>query len=109
MTPIPKRLLIHSATLKRGQNDDGWGNLIGGTEYNLRHVRFEPTNKMITDSTGKQIQLSAIMFYDGHNSEGMGSGFQFNDEITFLDTKYHIAIAEPLYDVKLHHFEIGLI
>lgn len=110
MTPIPKRLLIHSAVLKRPTGeDDGWGDESYEEPINLKYVRFETCNKMITNANGKQIQLSATMFYDAHNSEGMTSIFMQNDLITFDGIDYRIAVAEPLYDVKLHHFEIGLI
>lgn len=49
MRPIPKRLLIHTATLYQRVNVDKWGKgeLNGGQE--LSNIRIEPSKQIIRD------------------------------------------------------------
>ena len=83
MRPIPKRLLIHTATLHKIQNEDRWGNgtLDEGTE--LSYVRLEPSSKVVRDKNNAEIQLAAVLFYDCRNSRPKDQEFSEDDMIRF--------------------------
>ena len=68
MRPIPKRLLIHTATLYQRVNVDKWGKgeLNGGQE--LSNIRIEPSKQIIRDKNNAEVQLAATLFYDCRNS-----------------------------------------
>lgn len=108
MKPIPKSILIHSATLTKSVIENAWGNKSGGNVTQLKNVRFEPTSKLAVTKDNKQVQLSAIMFYDIKNSTPAVS-FSVDDNISFDNSNYTITTIDKLYDrAKLHHLEIGL-
>lgn len=72
MRPIPKRLLIHTATLYQRVNVDKWGKgeLNGGQE--LSNIRIEPSKQIIRDKNNAEVQLAATLFYDCRNSRPYG-------------------------------------
>ena len=110
MRPIPKRLLIHTATLHKIQNEDRWGNgtLDEGTQ--LSYVRLEPSSKVVRDKNNAEIQLTAVLFYDCRNSRPKDQKFSEDDIVVFNGMKHKIQTVEPLYDDRqLHHYELGLI
>lgn len=110
MKAIPKKLLIHSATLAREDEKDRWGNteLTNGQE--LTHVRMEPSSKVVRDKNGAEIQLAATLFYDCRNSRPQGIEFAVDDIILFSGQKHAVQLVETLYDgERLHHYELGLI
>lgn len=79
-----------------------------GTE--IRYVRIEPSSKQVTDTQNRQIQLSALLFYDGVNSAPRGISWKQGQKITFNGQPFTVQVVEPLYDARtLHHYEIGLI
>jgi hypothetical protein len=110
MKPIPKKLLIHSATIKAVTSTDRWGNKTTGAPVDLKYVRFEPSTKIIRDKQNNELQLSSTMFYDCKNSEPASAEFTKDTIITFNGTDYKVEVIEPLYDGhKLHHYELGLV
>lgn len=109
MKPIPKKLLIHSATLKNVTFDD-WQNETFTTAAELTSIRIEPSSKLVTDKQNRQITLAAIMFYDCRNSSPEAVEFHHGQRVEFNGTLYRIELIEALYDgEKLHHYELGLI
>lgn len=107
---IPKKLLIHSATIYRVAGEDKWGNetLEEGTE--LRHVRMEPSSKVARDKNNAEVQLAASLIYDCRNSRPAGMEFMEDDILLFLGQMYRVQTVELLYDdSKPHHYEMGLV
>lgn len=108
--PIPKKLLIHTVSRSLEGVTDRWGNETPGANQELRHVRMEPSSKVIRDKSGAEIQLAATLFYDCKNSRPKGVSFAVDDRIVFNGQKHAVQLVEPLYDgEKLHHYELGLI
>jgi hypothetical protein len=110
--PIPKSMLIHSATQKYGiPTDDGWGNKTWPSSRTLSRVRFEPSTKLALTKENQQVQLRAVMFFDCRNSAPLTAAFAVGDRIQQTGgEEYSIASIEPLSDNRnLHHFEIGLV
>lgn len=110
MRPIPKRLLIHTATLYQRANVDKWGKgeLNGGQE--LSNIRIEPSKQIIRDKNNAEVQLAATLFYDCRNSRPSDVSFEVDQVVDFNGQKHQIKTVEPLYDnSKLHHFEIGMV
>ena len=108
--PIPKKLLIHSATHKYGPDKDAWGNIVYAGTRELIRVRIEPTEKRVLGKDNTEVQLNSLMFYDCVNSKPAGVIFEIEDAISFGGTDYIIVSIDPLSDEsKLHHYEIGLV
>ena len=109
--PIPRALLIHSATHKYGTlADDGWGNMTHPSSQSLEFVRFEPSTKLVLTKDNQEVQLSALMFFDATNSVPTGTTFAIGDQVIFDGRTYRVETVEPLYDKSaLHHYELGLI
>ncbi|MEG2428888.1 MAG: putative minor capsid protein [Oscillospiraceae bacterium] len=109
MQPIPKRLLIHKATLLKNGINDHWGNAPPPEMVAILHVRIEPSSKIIQDKQNKQIQLSSLLIYDCKNSSPKNLIFKVQDIIKFNDNELVVASIESFYDEKnLHHIELGL-
>lgn len=60
---IPKRIMTHSATLKAVGTTDRWGNATY-IEYQLEKVHIQPTHEVTKNSTDKNVNLNAVLFYD---------------------------------------------
>lgn len=109
MKPIPKRLLIHSVTAAAKTNEDKWGTKTLNSPVTLSYVRVDPSRSLVTSKDNRQLQLSAVLFYDCKNSIPKSHSFELEDVITFGERTYTVKSVEPLYDgEKLHHYEIGL-
>lgn len=109
MIPIPKRLLIHSCTLKTPVSEDGYGKTVYSEPVMLEKVRIEPSAAVITDKQNRQRQLSALLLYDCRSSKGL-TEFKTEDIVCFNGTEYSVGKIDALYDGKrLHHYEVGLI
>lgn len=90
--------------------EDRWGKASMTDGQELRHVRMEPSNKIIRDKNNAEVQLAATLFYDCKNSEPRNVVFAVDDIIMFQEQKHKVKVVEPLYDGrKLHHYELGLI
>lgn len=111
MKPIPKSLLPHEAVLHKKINSGGRfeeDSLDPGIR--LIYVRMEPSNKIVRDKNGAEIQLAATLFYDCKNSDPKNVSFKVDDVISFNGQKHRVQVVEPLYDNrKLHHYELGLV
>lgn len=103
-------MLIHTVTQAREGEADRWGNTDLTDKQEVRHVRMEPSSRIIRDKNGAEIQLAATLFYDCRNSWPKNILFQTDDIIIFNGMRHKVQTVEPLYDgVRLHHYEMGLI
>lgn len=110
MRPIPKKLLIHSAELLDVRKDDMWQSTECKKAADLKNIRLEPSSQLVTDKQNRQINLSAVMFYDCTNSCPENVKFTHGQKIRWRGKEYTVEIIEPLYDgSRLHHYELGLI
>jgi hypothetical protein len=109
MRPIPKFLLIHSATLKKESAENVWGKKTN-TSTSLSGVRFEPVNVRHWNVQEGLPEATVRMFFDCHNSAPVGTTFDTGDVITFNSRDYKITNVSSLYDERgLHHYEVYLI
>jgi hypothetical protein len=110
MRAIPKKLLIHSGTIKSITAEDRWGNVITTLPVNLKYIRLESIKTIVKDSQNNEIQLNTLLFFDCKNSEPKDVSFTKDTIITINGVDHTVKTIEPLYDVnKLHHYEVGLI
>ena len=107
--PIPRRLLIHSATLSDVSMDAFQSESLA-TVAELQHIRIEPSTKQITTKDNRQVNLSAVLFYCCKNSRPRGVVFLPGQRVTFGGAVFRAETIEPIYDdAKLHHYELGLV
>ena len=108
MSPIPRRLLIHSAVLRQ-MDSDRWQNETEKQSVALTNVRVEPSSKIVIGKDNVERQLSAVLFFDCRSSQPKNTVFTEGRRITFSKNDYRIVSIEPLYDDgRLHHYEVGL-
>lgn len=106
--PIPKRLLIHTATLS-DVTVTAFQSEALQTAAVLQHVRIEPSTRLVTTKDNRQINLAAALFFDFRNSRPASVQFTVGQRITFAGAVYRIETVEPVYDdARLHHYELGL-
>lgn len=109
--PIPTWMLPHSATQSYGTpTDNGWGGKTWPSR-SLTHVLFEPTSKLIRTSDNREIQLSAIMYFDCRNSGPAGATFALGDQIQQIDGRTYTVVGgvDPLLEgTRAHHWEVEL-
>ena len=109
MLAIPKNLLIHSAVLQ-SVTEDKWQSETTENIAELKKVRIDPSSKLVTSKDNRQVNLSAVLFFDLRNSRPMNILFEHGQKILFGGNIYTIETIEKLYDdKKLHHYELGLI
>lgn len=114
--PIPKRVLIHSATYYPYQGKDAYQKATYGDAVELLNVRFEPvkktslTSKTGMSSLGEQKDDTLTMFVDGVNSTPLLDYSEF-DKIDFSGQNYIIREVRPYFGFgeKVHHWEIYLV
>ena len=85
--PIPRRLLTHSAVLRKYSLSDSWDEPVLEEEINLSHIRIEPIFAAIVTADEERPKLSGRMFYDAVNSLPEGLEFdlaQFRYTVTFM-------------------------
>lgn len=106
--PIPRRLLIHTATLSDVTLSAFQAESLR-TVAVLQHVRIETSEKLVITKDNRQINLAAILFFDCRNSKPSSVQFSVGQRITFAGAVYRIETVEPVYDdARLHHYELGL-
>lgn len=108
MIPIPKRLLIHTASYTAQANEDKWGGFTTDEPITLSYVRLDPDRKLVVDDQNRQIICTATLFYDCTNSTPQNFTFETGGIVEFGGCSYRVETVQPLYDVALHHYEIGL-
>lgn len=108
---IPKKLLIHSATLHSAVTQGLWTDTDATWLATLNRVRVEPYNRIVKSADNTDIQLACLMFVDVRNSEIVPetATFAVGQVVNWNNTRYMIETVEPLYDDSaLHHYDIGL-
>ncbi|MFI3206489.1 MAG: putative minor capsid protein [Clostridia bacterium] len=110
MLAIPKKSLCHNISVQAITGEDSWGTVSKSDIVQIEFVRIEPSDKIKISKEGRQITLSALLFYDSVNSKPKDYVFSTEDIVTWNDSRYKIASIEPIYGInKLHHLEIGLV
>lgn len=108
--PIPKRLLIHTATHNYEPTKDMWGKPTFAKSQTLGRVRIEPYEKRKLSKDNTEIQLNSLLFFDCVNSVATDPIFTQGDQVTFAGVDYVVESITPIYDeLKLHHYEVGLV
>ena len=108
MRPIPRALLIHSATLQQAQAD-AYGQITLTTLANLTRVRVEPMAESVFDKDGERAERTALLIYDARNSDPTGIVFATGQRVLFEGAAYRVTAVERCADGRgLHHAEISL-
>jgi len=106
--PIPRNLLIHSATLKHVTGRDVYG-VETFTTSNLSYVRFEPKIKTILSDLGEGKNDKYLMIWDSTNSLPQTAVFANLDKIVYDGVELTIREVFKASDERaLHHLEIYL-
>jgi len=107
---IPKKLLIHSATLYSAGAKGLFTDSADSWLATLKRVRIEPYNRVVVTADNTDVQLASLMFVDTRNSEMIPDvAFSVGQVVVWNGIKYLVETVEPLYDDSaLHHYEIGL-
>ncbi len=109
-SPIPRRLLVHSATLNPYA---GTVNSVKtyGAAMALKFVRFEPVKQNAMTSLGEMKSDRFVMVYDCKNSTPSRTTFKANDKITFGNYVMAVRkVADGIDDTpNVHHFEVNLV
>lgn len=108
--PIPKKMLVHTATYAPYQGKDAYQKATYGDSVQLYNVKFEPVKKPSLTSLGEQKDDRMKMFFDGVNSSPSLTFYEF-DKVTFSGQDYIIREAQPFYGLSdsIHHWEIILV
>src|SRR5574344_107096 len=109
MRPIPKRMLINSATYEEYIADAGEGSSYK-TPITLGNVKIDEQKQFSYTANGKEVIGNAMLFYDLVNSSGLTEEPTNESIITFNDKKYTIKDLDILRakDKTPHHYEILL-
>lgn len=96
---IPKSLLIHSANLLEEEAGE-WDSAGTKKAACLTKIRIESASKIVRDKNSAEIQLDALLIFDGKNSRPKGQEFKEDQIVDFNGQKHRIVSVEPLYDEK---------
>ena len=108
MRPIPRALLIHSATLATAETD-GYQNETLTPVAELTRVRVEPIETETLSTRETRAQTTALLVYDARNSLPKGVTFAAGQRVLYGGECYRVETVAQLYDGRrLHHTEIGL-
>ena len=108
VTPIPKRLLIHTVVRSRESAADVWGKKTR-VEITVSRVRMEPAVGRTWSTGGDLPEIRARLFADTMNSST--ADFMAGDEIIFDGVKYMVKAVHKLYGYSPipHHVECDLV
>lgn len=107
--PIPKRMLVNSATYEEYVADTGEGSSYA-TATTLDNIKVDEQMQFSYSSNGKEIVGNAIMFYDLTNSSGLTDSPVNESKITFNGKTYTVKDTDILRanNSTPHHYEILL-
>ena len=107
--PIPKRMLVNSATYEEYIADTGEGSSYA-TAVTLDNIKADEQTQFSYTSNGKEIVGNAIMFYDLTNSSGLTDSPVNESKITFNGKTYTIKDTDILRanNSTPHHYEVLL-
>lgn len=110
MMPLPKSMLVHTATLYDVTTDNQWQDETLSEGVKISKIRIEPISKLVTSKDNTQITLTAVLFYDCRVSNPKNVEFKHGQTIAFNSREYKVETIEPMTEKsRLHHFEVGLI
>ena len=110
MRPIPRSLLIHTATLEEAERD-AYGDATYTTLATLSMVRVEPVTRQVLTGTDTQTQLTLLLMVDAKNSSPQAENLRIatGQHVTWGGMRYRVETVERLFDGRrLHHMEVGL-
>ena len=107
--PIPKRMLVNSATYEEYVADAGEGSSYK-TSVTLNDIKIDEQTQFSYTSNGKEVVGNGILFYDLTNSSGFNSKPVNESRITFNGKTYTIKDTDILRanDNTPHHYEVLL-
>lgn len=109
MQPIPKRMLVNSATYEEYIADTGEGSSYK-TAVTLDKIKIDEQLQFSYTSNGKEIVGNGMLFYDLTNSSGFTNKPVNESKITFNGKIYTVKntkISRPNNSTP-HHYEILL-
>lgn len=108
MLPIPRGLLIHTVQLNDvirdpfGMEEDKLAAVLG-------RVRIEPTDKIVVNEYGTDIQCTATLFIDAKSSTPEGVSVNVGQTVIWDGRRYRVQDVQRFYDQrKYHHMEVSL-
>ena len=108
MRPIPRALMIHSATLALPATD-AYGAETLTPEAELTRVRVSTTETLRDGEGALRAGLSAVLWYDARQSSPRGVAFAPGQILLFEGRRYRVETVEALCGGRqLHHVELGL-
>jgi hypothetical protein len=107
--PIPKRMLVNSATYEEYIADTGEGSSYKPA-VTLDKIKIDEQLQFSYSSNGKEIVGNGILFYDLTNSSGFTNKPVNESRITFNGKTYTIKDTDILRanDSTPHHYEVLL-
>ena len=119
MQPIPAQILIHSGTVTIYYAADKWGGTPDAVTAPITGIRIEPYRRETHDAQQQEVTLTAMLYYDTHNSactlpfvlpgDAYNGGKVKQQTISALGRVFVVKTVEPIYDdTALHHLEVGL-
>jgi len=107
--PIPKRMLVNSATYEEYIADTGEGSSYA-TAVTLNNVKIDEQLQFSYSSNGKEVIGNAMLFYDLTNSSGLTNSPVNESKIIFNGKNYTIKNVDVLRanNNLPHHYEILL-
>lgn len=107
--PIPKRMLVNSATYEEYIADTGEGSSYK-IAVTLDKIKIDEQLQFSYSSNGKEIVGNGILFYDLTNSSGFTNKPVNESRITFNGKIYTIKDTDILRanDSTPHHYEVLL-
>lgn len=108
---IPRRLLVHSASLRRYDKTVASVKTFFTPAIDLKFVRFEPVKQNAMTSLGEMKNDRFVMVYDCRNSTPVGTTFKFNDEITWGTFVLVVRKVSTGIDdtANPHHLEVSIV
>lgn len=104
--PIPKHLLIHSATYKR-YTDDEWEGTTYEEPITLKNVRVEKKSQFNQNANSNNVFFDSELYYDVRNSSP-DVEFVENSKVTFEGKTMYVKEVEHVYTNRLHHIVLRL-
>lgn len=103
--PIPRRWLIHSVEYYCLNEYDRSNNPVYFEPVQVKYVRVEPVDGVVSKGLGDMSDCNMIMFYDYQSSLPNDIKFKAGDKVVF-EGKEYIVRKDPRYPG--HHSEVRL-
>jgi hypothetical protein len=108
-SPIPRRLLPHTATVERyiGTNKNG---PVYGEPIDLENIRVVPVKQNALSSLGDAKNDRFLVFIDCKNSKPVQFVLAIKDRLTFQGQVMAVRTISPFYGTgrEVHHYEVRL-